>query len=97
MPALEDASMTLWRRALVLPLVLTGLSVPGLAAGQSAEEYQRRRQAVRAKMEPQSVLILRGAAARGEGGFRQENNLYYLTGSMSRARTSRCSPSPGRA
>jgi hypothetical protein len=79
-PALEDASMTLCRRALVLSLVLAGLSIPRPAAGQSVEEYQKRRQAVRAKMEPQSVLILRGAAARGEGGFRQENNLYYLTG-----------------
>jgi Xaa-Pro aminopeptidase len=80
MPALEDAPMTICRRALALSLVLASLSVPGRAAGQSAEEYQKRRQAVRAKMEPQSVLVLRGAPRQGDGRFRQENNLFYLTG-----------------
>lgn len=66
-----------WRvKLLVVSLALSG----GWAAAQTPEEYQQRRQAVRAKMEPQSVLVLRGARSSGEGLFRQENNLYYLTG-----------------
>ncbi|MBZ5499819.1 MAG: aminopeptidase P N-terminal domain-containing protein [Acidobacteriia bacterium] len=51
-----------------------------LAAAQSPEEYQKRRQAVRSRMEPNSVLILRGSERTGEGPFRQESNLFYLTG-----------------
>jgi hypothetical protein len=31
-------------------------------------------------MDPGSALILRGAESSGEGPFRQDNNLYYLTG-----------------
>jgi len=49
------------------------------AAAQPPEEFRKRRDAVRAKMEPGSVLVLRGAARVGES-FRQENNLLYLTG-----------------
>lgn len=50
-------------------------------SAQSQEEYQIRRQAVIEKMEPNSVLILRGNGAGGEfSPFRQENNFYYLAG-----------------
>jgi Xaa-Pro aminopeptidase len=52
----------------------------GSALGQSPEEFQKRRQAIREAMDPDSVMILRSAQAAGEGPFRQENNLYYLTG-----------------
>jgi len=52
-----------------------------MAPAQSPEEFQKRRAAVREKMEPNSVLILRGNAAGEEfTGFRQENYFYYLTG-----------------
>jgi Xaa-Pro aminopeptidase len=53
------------------------------AGGQTPEEFQKRRQAVRAQMEPNSVLILRspeGPDSELERGFRQDSNLYYLTG-----------------
>ncbi len=49
-----------------------------LATAQSPEEFLKRRQAVRAKMEQNSVLILRGGERFGEGQYRQDNNLYYL-------------------
>ena len=52
----------------------------GSALAQSPEEFQKRRQAIRDAMEPDSVMILRSAQPAGEGPFRQENNLYYLTG-----------------
>jgi Xaa-Pro aminopeptidase len=52
----------------------------GMAAAQSPVELQQRRQAVRARMEPNSVLILRSGLKPEEGPYRQENNLYYLTG-----------------
>ena len=80
MPSLKEALMTAGRRALTTAIALIGLCLTVPAAAQTAEECQARRKAVRAKMEPRSVLILRGAARQGEGGFRQENNLYYLTG-----------------
>jgi Xaa-Pro aminopeptidase len=66
------------------PSFLLVVSLVVLAAGsalaQSPEEYQKRRQAIRDAMDPDSVMILRSAQAAGEGAFRQENNLYYLTG-----------------
>jgi Xaa-Pro aminopeptidase len=61
-------------------MFLCWLGVPALLAAQTPEEYQKRREAVRAKMEPTSVLILRGAALAGEERPRRDNNLYYLTG-----------------
>jgi Xaa-Pro aminopeptidase len=61
----------------VVPLVV---AVAGSALAQSPEEFQRRRQAIRDAMDPDSVMILRSAQPAGEGTFRQENNLYYLTG-----------------
>jgi Xaa-Pro aminopeptidase len=57
-----------------------------LAAGcrtlqaQTPEEFQKRREAVRSRMDAGSVLVLRGAPAPEDGPFRQENSLYYLTG-----------------
>ena len=58
------------------------LIVPAAAlSAQTPEDYQKRREAVRSRMEPGSVLILRSAIALPDAGpFRQENNLFYLTG-----------------
>jgi Xaa-Pro aminopeptidase len=68
-------------RLLVLLVVGSILSVSaGSALAQSPEEFQKRRQAIRDAMEPDSVMILRSPQPAGEGAFRQENNLYYLTG-----------------
>ena len=67
-------------RAAFLVIFSILISVSVLYA-QSPEEYQKRRQAVIEKMEPNSVLILRGNGPSGEfRPFRQENNFYYLTG-----------------
>jgi Xaa-Pro aminopeptidase len=65
------------------------------AAAQTAEEFQRRRQAVRDAMDPESVLILRGAEPASDVPFRQDANLYYLTG-VSDAGTSLILYSPRR-
>ena len=62
---------------LVLSLVV---AAAGSALAQSPEEFQKRRQAIREAMDSDGVMILRSAQAAGEGDFRQENNLYYLTG-----------------
>jgi Xaa-Pro aminopeptidase len=67
------------RRLALIVLVALGLSC-GWASAQSAEEFQKRRQVVRDAMDPDSVLILRSPAVAGEGRFRQDNTLYYLTG-----------------
>lgn len=65
---------------LVLALII-GTLAPAFLGAQSPEEYAARRRAVRAAMEPNSVLILRGAAAASDDGpVRRENNLYYLAG-----------------
>ncbi len=52
----------------------------GGALAQSPEEFQKRRQAIRDAMDPDSVMILRSAQPVPETAFRQESNLYYLTG-----------------
>jgi Xaa-Pro aminopeptidase len=52
----------------------------GSALAQSPEEWQKRRQAIRDAMDPDAVMILRSAQPVGEAAFRQESNLYYLTG-----------------
>ena len=62
---------------LVLSLVVLAA---GSAPAQSPEEFQKRRQAIRDAMDPGSVMILRSAQPAAEGAFRQESNLYYLTG-----------------
>jgi Xaa-Pro aminopeptidase len=62
---------------LVLSLVVLGA---GSVLAQSPEEFQKRRQAIRDAMDPESVMILRSAQRAAEGAFRQESNLYYLTG-----------------
>jgi Xaa-Pro aminopeptidase len=67
------------RRSLAI-LVLSFCAFAVLVQAQAPEEYQQRRQAVRLKMEPNSVLILRSSERIGESPFRQENSLYYLTG-----------------
>jgi len=59
--------------------------MPASLGAQSPEEYQKRRQAVRSKMEPSSVMILRSGAQSDEGArFRQDNDLFYLTGVAAR-------------
>lgn len=64
----------------LLALTVCALA-PAFLGAQSPEEYAKRRQAVRAAMEPDSVMILRGAAAGAEDApVRRENNLYYLAG-----------------
>lgn len=68
------------KQRLFLAIVACTLG-PALLFAQSPEEYARRRQAVRAAMEPNSVMILRAAATGSEDApARRENNLYYLTG-----------------
>jgi Xaa-Pro aminopeptidase len=59
--------------------ILALIAASAIAAAQTPEEYQKRREAVRAKMEAGSVLILRSPAPAGER-FRQDDALYYLTG-----------------
>ena len=62
-------------------VILSILFSVSIISAQTQEEYQKRQQAVIEKMEPNSVLILRGNGAAGEfRPFRQENNFYYLTG-----------------
>jgi Xaa-Pro aminopeptidase len=56
------------------------LAAAVLAAAQSPEELQKRRQSVRDAMDPDSVMVLRSAQPIPEIAFRQESNLYYLTG-----------------
>jgi len=69
------------RRSLSFLLVASLIvAAAGVALAQSPEDFQKRRQAVREAMDPDSVMILRSAQPAGEGAFRQENNLYYLTG-----------------
>jgi Xaa-Pro aminopeptidase len=67
------------RRSLAVLILLLGAPAAP-APAQSPEELQKRRQAARAQMEPNSVLILRSGERTGAGPFRQESNLYYLTG-----------------
>ncbi len=52
----------------------------GGVLAQSPEEFQKRRQAIRDAMDPGGVMILRSAQPVPETAFRQESNLYYLTG-----------------
>jgi Xaa-Pro aminopeptidase len=72
--------MTAAARRFIAFITLILCALTASAAAQSPEEYQKRRQAVRSKMEPNSVLILRSNERSDEGPYRQENNLYYLTG-----------------
>jgi len=68
----------------VIILVACALMPVSLGA-QSQEEYQKRRRAVRSKMEANSVLILRSGAQSDEGArFRQDDDLFYLTGVAAR-------------
>jgi Xaa-Pro aminopeptidase len=61
-------------------LVVVMLAVASMpAAAQTPEEYRKRRDAVRAKMEPGSTLIARSPAPTGDA-FKQDDTLYYLTG-----------------
>jgi Xaa-Pro aminopeptidase len=62
----------------LLALALSFFAI--LAPAQAPEEYQKRRQAIRARMEPNSIMILRARDRTGEDPFRQDNNLFYLTG-----------------
>jgi Xaa-Pro aminopeptidase len=69
------------RRAhVVLVVLLAGIAAVWPASAQSPEELQKRRQAVRDAMDPDSVMVLRAAAPVPEVAYRQDSNLYYLTG-----------------
>jgi Xaa-Pro aminopeptidase len=69
------------RKTRMRALATAGLVlVSCLAYAQSPDELQKRRQAVRDGMDPESVLILRSAQPVAEVPFRQDANLYYLTG-----------------
>ena len=59
--------------------ILALVAATAISAAQTPEEYQMRREAVRAKMEVGSVLILRSPAPADEP-FKQDDTLYYLTG-----------------
>jgi len=59
--------------------ILALMAATAISAAQTPEEYQMRREAVRAKMEVGSVLILRSPAPADEP-FKQDDTLYYLTG-----------------
>jgi Xaa-Pro aminopeptidase len=68
-------------RSLVVLVVGSLLFVAaGSALAQPPEVFQKRRQAIREAMDPDSVMILRSAQTLPESAYRQESNLYYLTG-----------------
>jgi Xaa-Pro aminopeptidase len=60
-------------------LLFSWLLPKGVLAQAGPEELQKRRQAVRDALEPGGVLVLR-APAPGEYSFRQDSNIFYLTG-----------------
>ena len=59
---------------------LAMLVVAANVFAQTSEDLQKRRQAVRDAMDPDSVMILRASQPVPEVAFRQESNLYYLAG-----------------
>lgn len=61
--------------------LLVGFVVQASAFAQNPEQYQKRRQAVRDAMEPDSVLIVRNTPITDDSGLpRLDPNFYYLTG-----------------
>jgi Xaa-Pro aminopeptidase len=71
------------KKSIVLLGIIAASLIRAAAWGQTPEEFQKRRQAVRAAMEPNSALILRSADApvsELDQSFRQDSNLFYLTG-----------------
>jgi Xaa-Pro aminopeptidase len=68
-----DRRLRAWLAALLCCIL------PAAVQAQAPEEFQKRRQAVREAMDPGSVLVLRSPQTGGEK-FRQDSNLYYLTG-----------------
>ncbi|MDZ7272193.1 MAG: aminopeptidase P family protein [candidate division KSB1 bacterium] len=59
------------------------VALPGVLPAQSAEEYEARREALRALLSPRGVAVFKAAEAPGEtygASPRQESNLFYLTG-----------------
>ncbi len=71
---------TRWCRYRTLVLLLLAAVTAGPLQGQSLDEFQKRRQAIREAMDPGSLLVLRSGVPPAESAFRQEGNLYYLTG-----------------
>jgi Xaa-Pro aminopeptidase len=67
-------------RSLTLAVFLSATFTSVQLKAQSPDEYQKRRNAIVDLMDPGSVLILRSATVVPETAFRQESNLFYLTG-----------------
>ena len=68
-----------WTVACVV--LVAGLVLPVTASAQAPEEYQKRRQAVRDAMEPDSVLVVRNTPITDDSGLpRLDPNFLYLTG-----------------
>ncbi len=68
------------RAPLTLLVLLAAVACIRPTFAQSPEELQKRRQAVREAMDPDSVLVLRAAVSVPDVPYRQESNLFYLTG-----------------
>jgi Xaa-Pro aminopeptidase len=67
--------------ALVCTSILLGILAQSPPVAISAEEYRARREKVRQEIGPQTLFVLRGPdESHGGGPFRQDSNLYYLTG-----------------
>jgi Xaa-Pro aminopeptidase len=71
---------TWWHRSLTFAVLVSAALAAIPSRAQSPDEFQKRRQAIREAMDPDSVLVLRSAAVVPETRFRQESNLFYLTG-----------------
>lgn len=70
-----------FRKPRLLLALFVCVLAPAFVGAQTPDEYAKRRRAVRAAMEPNSVMILRAAATGSEDApARRENNLYYLAG-----------------
>ncbi len=71
---------TRWFRSLIIVLLISATTSAVHLGAQSSDEFQKRRQTIRDLMDPDSILVLRSAAVVPETAYRQESNLFYLTG-----------------
>ena len=68
-----------WTAAWVV--LVAGLGLPVTSLAQTPEEYQKRRQAARDAMEPDSVMVVRNTPITDDSGLpRLDPNFLYLTG-----------------
>jgi Xaa-Pro aminopeptidase len=65
--------------ALIGTSILIGILAQSAPPGITAEEYRARRERVREAIGPQALFVLK-APTESHGPFRQDSNLYYLTG-----------------